>query len=65
MGKTTTSITHKKLRDELKQKKLMKTEKGVNAIKKVKNKDKDQIKNDYEELKALLRLDDEGGSMNY
>ena len=65
MGKTTTSITHKKLRDELKQKKLMKTEKGVNAIKKVKNKDKEQIKNDYEELKALLRLDDEGGSMNY
>ena len=65
MGKTTTSITHKKLREELKQKKLMKTEKGVNAIKKVKNKDKDQIKNDYEELKALLRLDDEGGSMNY
>ena len=62
MGKAAKSLTFvsdKKTKLEIKKYQLQKVKKtGTNAIKKKKDKSKeDQLKNDYEELKALLKLD--------
>ncbi|CDW82774.1 UNKNOWN [Stylonychia lemnae] len=61
MGKAAKSLTFvsdKKTKLEIKKQQLQKVKKSGNSIKKLKDKSKDdQLKNDYEELKALLRLD--------
>ena len=58
MGKLAKSLTHvsdKKTKLEIKKQQLMKPKKGANAIKKDKKEPK--AKNDYDELRALLKLD--------
>ena len=63
MGKASKSITFhsgatKKVKSEVKLAALQKVKKSNNAIKKQKMADQ-QKKNDYEELKALLKLDNQ------
>ena len=72
MGKAAKSVAYvsdKKVKSEIKKQQLQKVKKVGNAIKKVgkdKGKEDLQLKNDYEELRALLRLDaNQGGSDNY
>ena len=55
LAKSLTQISDKKTRLELKKQQLMKPIKGANAIKKEKKEPK--AKNDYDELRALLKLD--------
>ena len=64
MGKGSKSITFisgKKVKSEIRSAQLQKVKRSNNAIKKLKTKDGEgQQKNDYEELKALLKLDNSG-----
>ena len=57
-SKSLTFVSDKKVKRDIKQQQLQKVKKSNNAIKKLKPKEKEQLKSDYEELKALLRLDD-------
>lgn len=57
-SKSLTFVSDKKVKAEINKQKLQKVKKANNAIKKKSTKEKEQQKNDYEELRALLRLDD-------
>ena len=61
MGKAAKGVSHisdKKAKLEIKKQQLQKVKKtGTNQIKKKDKTKDDQLKNDYEELKALLKLD--------
>ncbi len=68
MGKAAKGVTHisdKKTKLEIKKVQLQKVKKtGTNSIKKKEKSKDDQLKNDYEELKVLLKLDIGAQSMN-